>query len=222
MICGKATPETAQRGGREDLGPRARPARRGPGQAGGGGGPRGTRPALRAPGLGRAGRAGPAPAGDTRRGAARGGAAPIAERVEDAARLHRIQSELAMGFRALARVGPRCRCSARRGRRATTPSTRLRAAADAPGSARRASRSSPAAARAHGGGEPGRPRQRGALDRPQHRAALRGGDQPVRRPPAEVPLLLHAQGHVRPLRQLVRGLSRRLRHARRAVRGARP
>ena len=37
---------------------------------------------------------------------------------------------------------------------------------------------------------------------------------------ARVPLLLHAQGHVRPLRERLRGLPRRLRHARRAVRGA--
>ena len=38
--------------------------------------------------------------------------------------------------------------------------------------------------------------------------------------PLSLPLLLHAQGHVRALRVGVRGLPRRLRHARRAVRGA--
>ena len=39
-----------------------------------------------------------------------------------------------------------------------------------------------------------------AVDRPEHRAAVRAGDQPLRRRRARVPLLLHAQAHVRPLR----------------------
>ena len=66
----------------------------------------------------------------------------------------------------------------------------------------------------------GAKRGRRAVDRPRHRAPARAGlmnhwvDLG-----ADLPLLLHAQGHVRPLRERVRGLPGRLRHARRAVRG---
>ena len=71
-----------------------------------------------------------------------------------------------------------------------------------------------------GGGQPRRARGRRAVGRPQHRAALRAARQRLRRRRAGVPLLLHAQDHVRALRERVRRAARRLRHARRALRGA--
>ena len=64
--------------------------------------------------------------------------------------------------------------------------------------------------------------RRRAVGRPQHRAAVRAGRQPLLRHRARVPLLLHAQDHVRPLRQRVRRLPGRLRHDGRALGGAHP
>ena len=71
-----------------------------------------------------------------------------------------------------------------------------------------------------GGRQPRRPRGRRAVDRLQHRAAPRAAPQPVRRPVDRVPLLLRAQDDVREVLRRVRDHARRLRHARRAVRGA--
>ena len=68
-----------------------------------------------------------------------------------------------------------------------------------------------------------RGRGRGELVRREHPAAVRGGDHavPRRRPEArQLPLLLHAQGHVREGGARVRAAARRLRHARRGLRAA--
>ena len=73
----------------------------------------------------------------------------------------------------------------------------------------------------HGGGQPRRQRGRRALGRARHRAAVRAGPQPVGRPRGELPLLLRPQDDVRQVRAGVRLPARRVRHARRAVRGAR-
>ena len=72
----------------------------------------------------------------------------------------------------------------------------------------------------HGGRQPRLPGGRRAVGRLQHRAAARAGAQPVRRPRRRVPLLLRAQDDVREVRGRVRDPARRLRDARRAVRGA--
>ena len=74
--------------------------------------------------------------------------------------------------------------------------------------------------RDHGGGEPRRERRRRMLDRPQHRPAARAASECVHHAGSElrVSLLLHAQALVRAPRPRHRRLSRRLRHARRAVR----
>ena len=77
-------------------------------------------------------------------------------------------------------------------------------------------------ARAHGGGQPRRPRRRRDLGRAQHPAPARAGDEPLRRHRPHLRLLLHPQAHVRPLLALDRRAARRLRHARRAVRGDDP
>ena len=73
-----------------------------------------------------------------------------------------------------------------------------------------------------GGGQPGRQRGRRAVGRPGHRAAVRAGPQRVGRRRHRVPLLLRAQDDVREVRPGVRDPARRLRHPRRAVRGAHP
>ena len=139
--------------------------------------------------------------------------------LDDAKRIERIDEELAMGFSAL---GPR---------RQGGLDLRLRPHAARPPGVRPGARGRPPAgrrglrdhhrrrARDHGGGQPRRRRGRRVLDRPRHRAPARAGLQRVGRPRADLPLLLHAQGHVRPLRERLRGLPRRLRHARRALRG---
>ena len=75
-------------------------------------------------------------------------------------------------------------------------------------------------ARRDGGGQPGGAGGRRAVGRTRHRAPARGAAQPLRRPAADVPLLLHAQGDVRPLRLRVRVPARRFRDAGRALRGA--
>ena len=66
----------------------------------------------------------------------------------------------------------------------------------------------------------GAQRGRRPLDRLQHRAAARAGAEPLREPLDRLPLLLRAQDDVRQVLGGVRRLPRRLRHARRAVRGA--
>ena len=130
----------------------------------------------------------------------------------------RIQEELWPASTGSPTSAAPCRSSAPPAHRATTRCTRGRAKrprrSAAPGS-----RSSPAAGRDHGGGQPRRARGRGAVDRPRHRAPARAVREPVRRHRPELPLLLHAQGHVRPLRERVRRLPGRVRDAGRAVRG---
>ena len=136
----------------------------------------------------------------------------------DAARIARIARELQTGFDALADVGPG-RLVLRLGAHAarTTPSTQL--ARDI-GTHRWAR---PGFAVITGGG-PGRdggrqPRRAAtpARSRSGSTSSCRSSRaEPVRRHRPRVPLLLHAQDHVRPLRERVRGLPRRLRHARRA------
>ena len=66
----------------------------------------------------------------------------------------------------------------------------------------------------------GRPRGGRRLGRARHRAALRAGAERLRRPRHRLPLLLRPQDDVREVRPGVRRAARRLRHARRAVRGA--
>ena len=73
-----------------------------------------------------------------------------------------------------------------------------------------------------GGRQPRLSRGWRTVGRLQHRAAARAGHEPVRRPRRRVPLLLRAQGDVREVRRRVRHPARRLRDARRAVRGADP
>ena len=138
----------------------------------------------------------------------------------DAARVKRISAELQMGFDALAHVGPAASFFGSARTAARPPRVRARAR-DRPHRRRGGPgdhhRRRP---RRDGGRQPRRPRRGRALDRPQHRAALRAGPQRVLRHRPRVPLLLHAQDHVRALRERLRRLPRRLRHARRDVRGA--
>ena len=116
----------------------------------------------------------------------------------------------------------RSRSSARPARRATTRAT-SRPPARPRSSASRATRSSPAAAR----GSWRRPTA--ARRRPARLSVGLGIELPHEQAlneyvdvGADLPLLLHPQGHVRPLRERVRGLPRRLRDARRALRGRHP
>ena len=76
--------------------------------------------------------------------------------------------------------------------------------------------------RHHGGGQPRRLRGQGPQHRPVDRAAARGSGQPAHHARAAVPLplLLHAQVLARLHGQGDDRVSRRLRHLRRAVRGA--
>ena len=71
----------------------------------------------------------------------------------------------------------------------------------------------------HGGRQPRGARRRRAVRRPRDRPPERAGRERVRRRRARLPLLLRAQGHVRPLRERLRRLPRRLRDDGRAVRG---
>ena len=133
----------------------------------------------------------------------------------DAQRLLRIQDELRAGFRALSHVGKAVSIFGS----ARTPRDHPRYAA-----ARRLARQlgEEGYAIVTGGG-PGimEAANRGAreagrrLGRPRHRAAARAVAERVRRRRRDLPLLLHPQGHVRPLRERVRGLPRRVRDARR-------
>ena len=136
-------------------------------------------------------------------------------------RVLRIQSEFVEGFGALAELGRAISVfGSARVHRATTPSTRS------------AMRRRPALAEAgyavitgggpgvDGGGQPGRLRGRRRLGRARHRAALRAGHERVGRHRRRLPLLLRPQDDVREVRAGVRRAARRVRHLRRAVRGA--
>ena len=76
--------------------------------------------------------------------------------------------------------------------------------------------------RHHGGGQPRRRRGRRHLGQPQHRAAARAGPEPLRhaRAQLQLPLLRHPQDALPDARPGDRGVPRRLRHPRRALRGA--
>ena len=182
-----------------------------------------------APAAGRAGEAarpvpagrGHGPAAHPGRGAAgRPGPGAGALAGDDPARVARMQTELAMGFRTLAGMG---RAVSIFGSARTPPDSpeydlaRRTAAAWAGG----ASPSSPAAVPAsmeaanRGARDVGR-----AVGRAQHRAARGAGDQLLGRPGHRVQALLHPQGHVRALRVGVRRLPGWVGHPRRAVRGA--
>ena len=112
----------------------------------------------------------------------------------------------------------RCRSSAPPARRATTRATRPRARWPARSATRLRDhhRRRPGD---HGGGEPRRARRRRPVGRPRHRPAGRAGAERLGRRRAQLPLLLRAQGDVRPLRERLRRVPRRVRDARRAVRG---
>ena len=132
----------------------------------------------------------------------------------------RILSEFVEGFDALAAVGPAVSVF---GSARTKPTNRyyklarqlgtMLGEAGLRGDHRRR-------ARDHGGGQSRGAGGRRPVGRLQHRAADGAGAQSVRRPRDRVPLLLRPQGDVREVRGRVRDLPRRLRHARRAVRGA--
>ena len=76
--------------------------------------------------------------------------------------------------------------------------------------------------RDHGGRQPRRGGGGRHLDQPQHRAAARAGAEPLRdpRPQLQLPLLRHPQDAFPDARQGDSGVPRRLRHLRRALRGA--
>ena len=119
------------------------------------------------------------------------------------------------------RSGPRSASSARRAR---PRAPRVRAGAgDRAGDRRGGLRGDHRRrARADGGRQPRRPGGRRDLGRAQHPAAARAGAEPYVDIGLTLRLLLHPQADVRPLLALDRRPARRLRHARRAVRGADP
>ena len=73
--------------------------------------------------------------------------------------------------------------------------------------------------RHHGGGQPRRPRRRRLLDRLQHRAAAGAEAEPVPGSLHRVQALLRAQADAREVLVRLRRATRRLRHARRDLRG---
>ena len=138
-------------------------------------------------------------------------------------RVLRIQSEFVEGFDAMAdgraggddlRLGPDAAATIPRYELARTIGRRARR-----GRLRGHHRRRPGH---DGGGQPRLPGGRRAVGRLQHRAAPRAGAQRVRRPRRRVPLLLRAQDDVREVRRRLRHPARRVRDARRAVRGAHP
>src|SRR6185312_3536396 len=71
----------------------------------------------------------------------------------------------------------------------------------------------------HGGRQPGRDGGRWALDRVQHRVAVRAGLQRVSEPEPQLQVILRAQDDVREVRDGLHRLSGWLWYARRALRG---
>ena len=137
-------------------------------------------------------------------------------------RVLRIQREFVEGFGALAELGPAVGVFGSARTSADSPEYAL--GGEARPQARRGRlrghhRRGP---RHHGGRQPGRLRGRRRLGRARHRAPLRAGPQPLRRPLDQLPLLLRAQDDVRQVRRGVRHLPRRVRDPRRALRGPDP
>ena len=137
-------------------------------------------------------------------------------------RVLRIQSEFVEGFGALAELGPAVSVFGSARTRRDRSRLRARRAARREPSSRPGTPSSPAAAPARWRPPTGGLRGRRRLGRARHRAALRAGHQRVGRPRRQLPLLLRPQDDVRQVRPGLRRAARRLRHPRRAVRGARP
>ncbi len=137
----------------------------------------------------------------------------------DSERLARMSADLEMGFDALA--GTECGVTVFGSARiaADDPHYALGRAVGAALGARGLHRHHRRRAGSDGGRQPRRPRRGCALDRAEHRAALRAAREPLPRPVADLPLLLRAQGLLRALRDRLRRPARRIRHAGRAVRG---
>ncbi len=143
----------------------------------------------------------------------------IVSQLDDAARLRRIQEELRLGFERLGHVGKAVSIfGSARTPRDDAMYAKARETAAVLGRAGFSIIT---------GGGPGimEACNRGARDAGVPSIGLdielpaRAVRERLRRPQPRLPLLLRAQGDVRPLRERVRRLPRRLRHARRAVRG---
>ena len=135
-------------------------------------------------------------------------------------RVLRIQAEFVEGFGALAELGPAVSVFGSARVHADEPEYALgmevgRLLVEA--GLRRHHRRRPGR---DGGGQPGRLRGRRRLGRSRHRAALRAGHERVGRRRRRLPLLLRPQDDVRQVRPGLHRAARRLRHLRRAVRGA--
>ena len=137
-------------------------------------------------------------------------------------RVLRITAEFVEGFDALAEVGPAVSVFGSARRRGGVAPLRDRPRPRRPPGGRRVRGHHRRRPRPDGGGEPRLPRGRRLLDRLQHRAAPRAVAQPVGRPRRRVPLLLRPQDDVREVRRRLRDHARRVRHARRVLRGAHP
>ena len=144
----------------------------------------------------------------------------IVSQLDDVAARAPHRGGAARGLRRASRTSARpSPSSARPARRATIRCTARRARRRARARPRRLLDHHRRRPRDHGGRQPRGARRRRAVDRARHRAPARAVREPLRRPGPQLPLLLHPQGDVRPLRERVRGLPGRVRDARRAVRG---
>ena len=138
---------------------------------------------------------------------------------EDPWRIFRIMSEFVDSFKTLSQVGPAVTIF---GSARTKPSDKYyRAAHDiakglAQAQPRRRHRRR---AGHHGGRQQGRGAGRRQIRRPQHRIAARTDRQPLRQRAAALPLFFCAQGLLREIQPRLHLHARRLRHARRIVRG---
>ncbi|CAA9285213.1 MAG: LOG family protein, partial [uncultured Friedmanniella sp.] len=124
------------------------------------------------------------------------------------------------GLRHARRAGARRQRLRLRAHLARGPGLRPGRAARPPAGRGRAGRHHRRRARDHGGGQQGRRRGRRGVGGAGHRAALRVRAEPARQPGHQLPLLLRPQDDVRQVRAGLRRDARRVRHPRRAVRGA--